>query len=70
MDELEEASMAFCEMPWSELKSMHDLNRHPTTGRSSLPHRCLEVLYITTLLEDGFGFRGTHEGISFAQEVC
>jgi hypothetical protein len=39
------------------------------TSEEKLPARCVEALYITTLLEDGFGFRGTHRGITLALEV-
>lgn len=39
------------------------------TSDEKLPNRCVEALYITTLLEDGFGFRGTHRGITLALEV-
>jgi hypothetical protein len=39
------------------------------TNEDKLPNRCVEALYITTLLEDGFGFRGTHRGITLALEV-
>jgi hypothetical protein len=69
IDELEEAAFSFCSMQWGDLLDQHLINRHPTTGLSKLPYRCVEALYITTLLEDGFGFRGTHRGISIAQEV-
>ena len=39
------------------------------TNDDKLPNRCVEALYITTLLEDGFGFRGTHRGITLALEI-
>jgi hypothetical protein len=69
IDELEEASLKFCEIPWSEIHSSHQLNSHEMTSEEKLPARCVEALYITTLLEDGFGFRGTHRGITLALEV-
>ncbi len=69
IDELEEASLAFCSLPWSEIHKSHQNNSHEMTSDDKLPNRCVEALYITTLLEDGFGFRGTHRGITLALEV-
>lgn len=69
IDELEEASLAFCEIPWNDIYSSHQNNSHQMTSEEKLPNRCVEALYITTLLEDGFGFRGTHRGITLALEV-
>jgi hypothetical protein len=69
IDELEHAALAFCEMPWSKILESHETDGHKQTRDEKLPARCVEALYITTLLEDGFGFRGTHRGITMALEV-
>ena len=42
---------------------------HSYTYPSQLPHRCLEALYIVTLLEKGFGFAPDSRSITFALEV-
>lgn len=69
IDELEDASLEFCQIPWNDIYSSHQSNSHEMTSEEKLPNRCVEALYITTLLEDGFGFRGTHRGITLALEV-
>lgn len=69
IDDLEDASLQFCDIPWNEIYSSHQNNSHQMTNDDKLPNRCVEALYITTLLEDGFGFRGTHRGITLALEV-
>lgn len=69
IDELENAANHFCRLHWDVVKSRHFHNRHGPTADSKLPFRCVEVLYITTLLEDGFGFAGTNREIEIALEV-
>jgi hypothetical protein len=43
--------------------------KHKYTRDEQLPYRCLEGMYITTLLEHGFGFNGSHRNITLALEV-
>ena len=45
--ELEEASLAYCSMPWSEL----DDKTHEYTRSYQKHARCLEALYLVTLLQ-------------------
>jgi hypothetical protein len=44
--------------------------RHKYTNDNRVQYRCLESVYIITLLEYGFGFHGTHRNITLALEVC
>jgi hypothetical protein len=44
-------------------------NKHEYTKNSQLPYRCIEALYMSTLLEHGFGFDGSHRNITLALEV-
>eukprot|EP00602_Paraphysomonas_sp_CaronLab_P008332 CAMPEP_0185022354 /NCGR_PEP_ID=MMETSP1103-20130426/5068_1 /TAXON_ID=36769 /ORGANISM="Paraphysomonas bandaiensis, Strain Caron Lab Isolate" /LENGTH=493 /DNA_ID=CAMNT_0027554387 /DNA_START=10 /DNA_END=1491 /DNA_ORIENTATION=+ len=69
VDELEEAALSFCGTDWDRVVKLHAETQHPQTSNRKLPYRCVEALYITTLLEDGFGFRGSHRGITMALEV-
>lgn len=39
IDELEEAALAFCEMPWNEVARLHEINTHPQTREEKLPAR-------------------------------
>ena len=43
--------------------------KHAFTKSSQLHNRCLEALYMTTLLEYGFGFNSSHRNITLALEV-
>ena len=43
--------------------------KHPFTKSSQLHNRCVEALYMATLLEYGFGFDGSHKNITLALEV-
>ena len=43
--------------------------KHAFTKSSQLHNRCLEALYMTTLLEYGFGFDSSHRNITLALEV-
>jgi hypothetical protein len=71
IDELEDAIHEFCLLQWDDILDMvaTDAGQHKYTFSNQLPHRCLEALYITLLLEDGFGFHGTHRNITLALEV-
>lgn len=57
-------------MPWSEVDAQYRVHRgHAYTYSSQLPYRCLEALYIVTLLEKGFGFDKDARDITLALEV-
>lgn len=43
--------------------------KHAFTKSSQLHNRCVEGLYMATLLEYGFGFDGSHRNITLALEV-
>ena len=45
------------------------LDRHKFTSNEGMPYRCLEAIYIVTLLEYGFGFHGTHRNLTLALEI-
>jgi len=68
IDELEVSIDYFCSMNWAnggaDLKS-----RHQYTSDDRLPYRCVEAVYIVTLLEFGFGFHRNHRNVTYALEV-
>lgn len=39
------------------------------TSEEGLPHRCVEVVYMTTLLRDGYGFPENSRNVTFALEA-
>lgn len=45
------------------------LGKHKYTKDSQLAHRCVEALYMSLLLEEGFGFDGKSRDITLALEV-
>lgn len=62
---------AFCALDWPHAVQhmLADGRKHPYTRDEQLSHRCLEGLYMATLLEHGFGFHGTRRDITLALEV-
>jgi hypothetical protein len=67
--ELETAAEEFCAMPWANVSAMHRDNKHPHTYKGQLPDRCMQSLYIVTLLEKAFGFDRHERSITLALEV-
>lgn len=68
--ELRVAAEAFCGLSWTTLEELYHVERgHSYTYTSQLPHRCMEALYIVTLLEKGFGFAQDSRAITYALEV-
>lgn len=65
-NELLQATEAFCGVPWSEMKTY----KHSYTKHNQLPHRCLQGLFLVTLLEDVFGFNPKERAVTFALEVA
>jgi len=65
IEELYNALDGLCSRQWQgdleEIK--HDA--HPFTKAETLPHRCMEAVYIVTLLRDGFGFAPESRDITF-----
>lgn len=66
--ELRSVVVEFCHIPWSEAEE-NLYGKHKFTKDSQLHYRCLEGLYMTTLLEKAFGFNPTERKITFALEV-
>jgi len=69
IDELTHALDAFCARKWQgDLEEVqHEAHEH--TRAEVLPHRCIEAVYMVTLLRDGFGFHPSSRDIIFAQWV-
>lgn len=67
--ELADALDGFCARQWKgDLEEIqHDAHRF--TRPEMLPHRCIEAVYMVTLLRDGFGFHSQSRDITFAFEV-
>lgn len=71
IDEIELATHDFCALDWDLVKEnmIGKDKKHPFTKSSQLHNRCVEALYMATLLEHGFGFDGSHRNITLALEV-
>lgn len=71
IDEIELATHDFCALEWSLVKEnmIGKDKKHAFTKSSQLHNRCVEGLYMATLLEYGFGFDGSHRNITLALEV-
>jgi hypothetical protein len=65
IEELYNALDGLCSRQWQgDLEDIqHDA--HPYTKAETLPHRCMEAVYIVTLLRDGFGFAPESRDITF-----
>ena len=69
IEELTHALDAFCARNWQgDLEEVqHEAHEH--TRAEVLPHRCVESVYMVTLLRDGFGFHPSSRDITFTQWV-
>ena len=63
------AAHQFCSFQWEALKEEFDSNKHAYTRTFQLPQRCVESLYMVTLLERGFGLDEDYKGVTIALEV-
>lgn len=64
------AADRYCALPWTVVDEQYHVHKgHAYTYTSQLPYRCLEALYIVTLLEKGFGFDKDARDITLALEV-
>jgi len=65
IQELHDALDGFCSRSWNNdlINIQHEA--HVFTRAEVLPHRCLESVYILTLLRDGFGFQPSSRDITF-----
>lgn len=69
LSELSQALPKLCSMDWVTQLS-HQTETHEYTRPQVLPHRCLEAVYMVTLLRDGFGFDDAARDITFAYTVA
>jgi hypothetical protein len=64
--ELQNALDGLCSRAWEgDLEEHNRHNQHSFTRAEVLPHRCLESVYMVTLLKDGFGFHPESRDITF-----
>ncbi|KAG7352089.1 GDA1/CD39 nucleoside phosphatase family protein [Nitzschia inconspicua] len=64
IQELEDALDGLCSRDWHNDMALQE-SAHSFTRAEVLPHRCLETVYMVTLLKDGFGFHPTSRDITF-----
>eukprot|EP00903_Cladosiphon_okamuranus_P009015 g8623.t1 len=71
--ELREAAGGFCAMGWAALEDRKDTLMAEDdmfiTSEEGLPHRCVEVVYMITLLRDGYGFPEHSRNVTYALEA-
>lgn len=64
IQELHDALYGLCSRDWKDdMELLHDA--HSFTRQEVLPHRCIETVYMVTLLKDGFGFHPSSRDITF-----
>ncbi|CAN0339570.1 unnamed protein product, partial [Laminaria digitata] len=68
--ELRTAAEGFCAMDWRALSldDTGDVDHEFTGSAEGLAHRCVEVVYMTTLLRDGYGFPEHSRNVTYALE--
>ena len=62
--ELHDALDGLCSRDWEEDMAMQ-IGTHSFTREDVLPHRCIESVFMVTLLKDGFGFDPSSRDITF-----
>jgi hypothetical protein len=65
IQELYDALDGLCSRSWADDMALQK-NMHSFTREEVLPHRCIETVYMVTLLKDGFGFHPSSRDITFA----
>jgi Golgi nucleoside diphosphatase len=65
IQELHDALDGLCSRSWHEDLAEIQHEAHAYTRPEVLPHRCLESVYMVTLLRDGFGFHPSSRDITF-----
>jgi Golgi nucleoside diphosphatase len=65
IEELQNALDGLCSRDWHGDMELQE-GVHSFTRKEVLPHRCLETVYMVTLLRDGFGFHPSSRDITFA----
>jgi hypothetical protein len=68
LDEIEHAAHKFCGQEWAAVNSTNGAP-HAFTRDELLPYRCVEVVYIHTLLKHGYGFPGDTRNITFVLDI-
>jgi hypothetical protein len=63
---IEKAAHSFCAVSWEQIQKAE---KHKYTRSHQLHSRCFEGLYISTLLEHGFGIDGSQKMVTLALEV-
>jgi len=66
--DLTQVSKRFCDMDWSDVEGKYGA-LHDWSYAEQLPGRCFEVVYITSLLQYGFGFDPDSRDITYALDV-
>ena len=70
LDEIDGALDGLCSRNWhGDLDEIGERRMHRFTRADILPHRCMEAVYIATLLRHGFGFHPEARDITFAFDV-
>jgi hypothetical protein len=64
IEELQNALDGLCSREWHGDMELQE-GVHSFTRKEVLPHRCLETVYMVTLLKDGFGFHPSSRDITF-----
>lgn len=68
IEELHNALDGLCSRNWHDDMSL-EIGSHSFTREEVLPHRCLEAVYMVTLLKDGYGFHPESRDITFLFDV-
>jgi len=66
IEELYNALHGLCSRDWKDDLETIQHNAHSFTRAEVLPHRCLESVYMVTLLRDGYGFHPESRDITFS----
>lgn len=64
IEELHNALDGLCSRDWHDDMALQK-DTHSFTREEVLPHRCIETVYMVTLLKDGFGFHPSSRDITF-----
>eukprot|EP00980_Cylindrotheca_fusiformis_P008624 scaffold1830_cov117-Cylindrotheca_fusiformis.AAC.23 len=64
IEELHNALDGLCSRNWEDDMALQ-VGAHTFTREEVLPHRCIETVYMVTLLKDGFGFHPSSRDITF-----
>ena len=68
IQELQNALDGLCSREWHGDMELQE-GVHAFTRKEVLPHRCLETVYMVTLLRDGFGFHPSSRDITFTFDI-